>query len=105
MPPSGPPPASANPIFAGAALTYFGKVEGQLGLWEGESGSRIENADPQGKVLARHELPFSVKLDDFVLETYQGTMRPSGFASQVVVTDLDTGATMSFAEAAFIRPT
>ena len=32
-----------------------------------------------------------MKLDDFVLETYQGTMRPSGFASQVVVTDTDTG--------------
>jgi cytochrome c-type biogenesis protein CcsB len=83
--------ASLLLIFAGAALTYFGKVEGQIGLWEGESGSRIENTDPQGKVVARHDLPFSVRLDDFILETYQGTMRPSGFASQVVVTDLDTG--------------
>ncbi len=79
--------ASLLLIFAGAALTYFGKVEGQLGLWEGESGAVAVERDPQGKVVAQHELPFSVKLDDFVLETYQGTMRPSGFASQVVVTD------------------
>ena len=83
--------ASLLLILAGAALTYFGKVEGQLGLWEGESGAVAVERDPQGKVVAQHELPFSVKLDDFVLETYQGTMRPSGFASQVVVTDIDTG--------------
>ena len=73
--------ASLLLIFAGAALTYFGKVEGRLGLWEGESGSTIVETDRHGKVLSQHELPFSVRLDDFVLETYQGTMRPSGFAS------------------------
>ena len=83
--------ASLLLIFAGAALTYFGKVEGHLGLWEGESGSTIVERDHKGNVLSQHQLPFSVKLDDFVLETYQGTMRPSGFASQVVVTDLDSG--------------
>ena len=83
--------ASLLLILAGAALTYFGKVEGQLDLWEGQTSSTIENVDHEGRVLSRQELPFSVKLDDFVLETYQGTRRPSGFASQVVVTDLDTG--------------
>jgi cytochrome c-type biogenesis protein CcsB len=83
--------ASLLLIFAGAALTYFGKAEGQLGLWEGETSSTALNHDDQGKVVSQHELPFSVKLEDFVLETYQGTRRPSGFASQVVVTDLDTG--------------
>ena len=83
--------ASLLLILAGAALTYFGKVEGQLGLWEGESGSLLINQDANGKVTSRVQLPFSVKLEDFVLETYQGTMRPSGFASQVVVTDIDTG--------------
>ena len=83
--------ASLLLIFVGASLTYFLKVEGQLGLWEGENGSVAIERDAQGKVTSRHELPFSVKLEDFVLETYQGTMRPSGFASQVVVTDIDTG--------------
>jgi cytochrome c-type biogenesis protein CcsB len=83
--------ASLLLIFVGASLTYFGKEEGQLALWEGESGAVAVERDHQGKVLAEHKLPFSVHLEDFVLETYQGTMRPSGFASQVVVTDLDTG--------------
>ena len=83
--------ASLLLILAGAALTYFGKTEGHLDLWEGQSSSTIEDSDHEGKALSRHELPFSVRLDDFVLETYQGTRRPSGFASQVVVTDLDTG--------------
>ena len=83
--------ASLLLIFAGSAVTYFFKVEGTLGLWEGESGSAIESHDKEGKVLARHQLPFSVKLDDFVLETYPGTMRPSGFLSKIVVTDLDSG--------------
>ncbi len=83
--------ASLLLIFVGAALTYFGKSEGQIGLWEGQASSTAEHVDEKGNVLAKHELPFSVKLEDFVLDTYQGTMRPSGFASQVVVTDLDTG--------------
>lgn len=83
--------ASLLLIFVGASLTYFGKEEGQLALWEGESGSVAVERDNHGNVLAQHRLPFAVKLDDFVLDTYQGTMRPSGFASQVVVTDLDTG--------------
>ncbi len=83
--------ASLLLIFAGSAVTYFFKVEGSLGLWEGESGSVIESRDKEGKVVARHQLPFSVKLDDFVLETYPGTMRPSGFLSKVEVTDTDSG--------------
>ncbi len=83
--------ASLLLIFAGSAVTYFFKVEGTLGLWEGESGSAIESHDKEGRVLARHQLPFSVKLDDFVLETYPGTMRPSGFLSKVQITDLDSG--------------
>jgi cytochrome c-type biogenesis protein CcsB len=82
--------ASLLLILVGAATTYFWKVEGQLGLWEGESGSVIESRDHEGKVVSRQDLPFSVKLEDFVLETYPGTMRPSGFVSRVQVTDLDT---------------
>ncbi len=83
--------ASLILIFAGSAVTYFFKVEGQLALWEGQTSAVIENHDAAGRCLASHNLPFSVKLDDFILDTYPGTQRPSGFASQVVVTDLDTG--------------
>ncbi len=85
--------ASLLLILAGAALTYFGKVEGQLHLYEGESGSTIVEADAHGNVVARRDLPFTVKLDDFVLETYPGTMRPSGYLSRIEVTDADTGKT------------
>ena len=48
--------ASLLLILAGAALTYFGKVEGQLGLWEGESGSLLINQDATGKVTSRIQL-------------------------------------------------
>lgn len=85
--------ASLILIFAGSALTYFFKTEGMLPLWEGESGAIIETHDPEGHVISRHELPFTVKLDDFVLETYPGTRRPSGFLSKVQITDHASGQT------------
>ena len=83
--------ASLLLIFAGSAMTYFLKVEGSLSLWEGESGHTIVQRE-RGQAVASHELPFSVTLKDFVLETYPGTTRPSGFSSTVQVTDTDTGA-------------
>src|SRR5512137_3096453 len=83
--------ASLLLIFVGSAVTYFFKVEGNLGLWEGESGRRIVEVDRNGQVKSSHDLPFSVKLVDFVLDTYPGTMRPAGFMSLVKITDLDTG--------------
>jgi len=82
-------------IFAGSAVSYFFKIEGRMGLWEGESDHEIVETGPDRQVISRHELPFSVKLGDFVLETYPGTMRPSGFRSVVQVTDLDTGKSFS----------
>jgi len=85
--------ASLLLIFVGSAVTYFFKIEGTLGLWEGQSGAIIEQHDREGKLLSSHELPFAVKLDDFVLETYPGTMRPSGYTSHVQVTDRATGST------------
>lgn len=83
--------ASLLLILAGSALTYFFKVEGMLPLWEGETGAVIRLTDDQGRVKVEHELPFTVKLDDFVMDTYPGTRMPSGFASHVQITDRDTG--------------
>jgi len=79
--------ASLLIIMLGAALTYFFKIEGRLFIWEGESASVIIQRDAQGNVVSSRELPFTVKLDNFVLETYQGTNRPSGYVSYVQVTD------------------
>jgi len=82
--------ASLLLIMVGASLTFFFKTEGTMGLWEGESASAIVQQAPDGKILSRHELPFTVKLEDFVLDTYPGTMRPAGFMSIVTITDRDT---------------
>jgi cytochrome c biogenesis protein ResB len=83
--------ASLLLIFAGATITYFFKVEGQLFLWEGETGNQIVERGPGNTIVATHDLPFSVTLLDFVLDTYPGTMRPSGFKSIVQVRDRATG--------------
>jgi len=79
--------ASLLIIMLGAATTYLFKTEGMLSLWEGESGSVIIQQDEHGHVISQRDLPFIVKLDDFVLETYPGTSKPSGYASFVQVTD------------------
>src|SRR6266702_4713206 len=77
-------------ILAGALVTVFFKTEGQIGLWEGTSGNVIEQVEG-GRLVGRHTLPFTIGLVDFQLERYPGTMRPSQFRSQVVITDSDTG--------------
>ena len=80
--------ASLVIIMLGAAVTYFFKIEGSLSLWEGESSSTVVKQDTDGCcVLSSFELPFTVRLDDFVLDTYPGTNKPSGYASYVHVTD------------------
>jgi cytochrome c-type biogenesis protein CcsB len=84
--------ASLLLVFAGSVVTYFFKTEGSLFLWEGESGYQIVERGNDNRVKATHDLPFAVILQDFVLETYPGTMRPSGFKSIVKVQDRDTGA-------------
>jgi ABC-type transport system involved in cytochrome c biogenesis permease subunit len=83
--------ASLLLILAGAATSYFLKVEGSLALQEGERSSAIVEQDAQGTVRARHQLPFEVQLDRFVVDTYPGTMRPSGFRSEVRIIDRAAG--------------
>ncbi len=74
-------------ILIGALVSFFWKTEGHLMLWEGESGNEIVNQDPQGRVLDRATLPFTVKLDRFRVDHYPGTMRPSNFRSDVEISD------------------
>ena len=78
-------------VLAGALVTSFFKVEGTLGLWEGTSGNIIEHVE-RGELVARHALPFSVKLLDFQIDRYPGTMRPAMFRSRVEITDPAAGA-------------
>lgn len=83
--------ASLVLILVGALVTYFFKVEGTLGLWEGQTGNEIDQVE-NGQLVARHALPFSVRLVDFQIDHYPGTMRPAQFRSYVVIVDPQTGA-------------
>jgi len=76
-------------ILVGAVASFFFKAEGQLALWEGETGNRIVNSDRQGRVIDEATLPFSVRLMQFRVDHYPGTMRPSGFRSEVLVIEPD----------------
>jgi cytochrome c-type biogenesis protein CcsB len=80
-------------ILVGASVTYFGKIEGQLGLWEGESGNTIRQEERGGVTTVA--LPFTVKLVDFQIDRYPGTMRPAGFRSEVEITDPAEGRTFA----------
>ena len=80
-------------ILIGATISYYFKTEGQLGLWEGQSGNVIENVDIASGEHTSHTLPFTVTLDDFEIERYPGTMRPAMFRSKVRVTDPATSQT------------
>jgi cytochrome c-type biogenesis protein CcsB len=75
-------------ILIGAVVSYFFKVEGQLGLWEGDRGDEIVEFDRvTGQVASRATLPFSIQLHDFRIDHYQGTMRPSNFRSDFQVVE------------------
>jgi len=76
-------------ILAGALVSFFFKTEGQLALWEGETGNRIVNSDRQGVPVDSATLPFSVRLMQFRIDHYPGTMRPSGFRSEVLIIEPD----------------
>lgn len=76
-------------ILAGAAVSYFTKTEGRLGLWEGQSDDAIVQQDSESAPEVRHPLPFAVKLDDFQIDYYPGTMRPAMFRSLVQIVEPD----------------
>ncbi len=76
-------------ILAGAVVSFFYKTEGRLGLWEGDTGNEIVSADERGAVTSRTTLPFAVRLLDFRIDHYPGTMQPAGFRSDIEVIDAD----------------
>ena len=79
-------------ILIGAMTTDLVKVEGRLALWEGEQSDSIATP-PAGGAAATHRMPFSVHLDSFEIDYYQGTSSPAMFRSRVQVTDTATGRT------------
>ncbi len=77
-------------ILLGAFVTDQFKIEGRMELWEGEESTAFLSPGPSGQGLVR-SLPFSLKLNAFEIDHYQGTQRPAMFRSRVVVNDLRTG--------------
>lgn len=76
-------------ILLGALVTWLGKTEGRMPLWEGQSSNLVMRGATGED--APHELPFSIRLDAFEIDTYPGTRRPAMFRSRVVVLDPATG--------------
>lgn len=68
-------------ILMGAMTTYLFGVEGLAHMREGEQTNQL--LDTKGKPFA--SLPFTIKLDDFVLEKYSGSGSPSSFESFLTI--------------------
>jgi cytochrome c-type biogenesis protein CcsB len=81
-------------ILVGALATEVAKVDGQIHIWEGEEASRVIGppATPEAEPPVVATLPFSVRLDAFEIDYYEGTRRPAQFRSRVTVADPATGA-------------
>ena len=69
-------------ILTGAFITHLDSEEGIMHIREGETSSTLY-LHKDGKVVAEKELPFSVRLNDFTVERYPGSMSPSFFESDV----------------------
>jgi cytochrome c-type biogenesis protein CcsB len=76
-------------ILGGALTTDLFKTEGQIHIWEGEESSTVVGrpASPQAEPPVVVRLPFSVRLDSFEIDYYEGTRRPAQFRSRVTVKD------------------
>lgn len=70
-------------ILAGALVTHVFGVQGTLHLRQGEKTNVFVNKETNGMEM----FPFSVKLEDFQLQTYPGTMSAMDYVSQVEVND------------------
>ncbi len=77
-------------ILLGALTTVVYKVEGRLPLWEGQSADWIFRGAP-GVEPTEYKLPFTLRLDSFEIDNYQGTHRPAMFRSRVTVRDASGG--------------
>lgn len=70
-------------IIAGAVTTHFAGKEGILHIREGETADSMTMTENGVNHIV--SLPFSVRLDDFVLERYPGSGSPSSYESFVTV--------------------
>lgn len=85
-------------------LTLSGEgFQKKVYLWEGAGEERSSWQGDAGKLKARvsygaagRELPFSLKLNDFVVERYPGSNSPAGFRSRVTLQDPANGTEFDY---------
>ncbi len=82
---------------------YTGNDSKTVYLWDREEAAFAEGScDIEGNTLTvwygsdRIKLPFSLKLNDFILERYPGSSSPSGYKSDVVLIDKENGVEKPF---------
>ena len=100
------PSVTAEEQSAGGALEFSLKGDGfqeTIWLWDDEGEERSEWSGDAGRLTARvsygasvRELPFSLRLDDFIVEHYPGSNSPSGFTSRVILSDPEHGTVMPY---------
>ena len=61
--------------------------------WSGDAGSYTANVSYGNRVL---NLPFSIRLNDFIVERYPGSNSPSGFRSDVTLLDPSHGTEFGY---------
>jgi cytochrome c-type biogenesis protein CcsB len=99
-------PAGAGSQGPGGALEFTLSGNGyqkKIHLWNDETDQRSVWQGSAGNLTARVswgasgiELPFSLRLDDFVVERYPGSNSPSGFKSRVTLVDPEHGTEMPY---------
>ncbi|HPS98028.1 MAG TPA: c-type cytochrome biogenesis protein CcsB [Bacteroidales bacterium] len=100
------PSATAAGKGPGGALEFSLKGDGfqeRIWLWDDGGEERSVWNGNAGRLTARvsygasgRELPFSLRLDDFVVERYPGSSSPSGFRSRVTLSDPEHGTGMPY---------
>ena len=67
-------------ILAGALVTHLTGISGELHFRTGETADSFEMEDG-----SQHQLPFSLRLDEFAVEYYEGSRMPADYRSEVTV--------------------
>ena len=82
-------------------LAYGNKMK-ELYLWSGQGAeNKVKYVDENHIIEISYnpleiELPFSIKLVDFILERYPGSSSPSSYKSEVVLIDKENGVNMPY---------
>lgn len=74
-------------LIIGAGITRYFGFEGMMHIREGGSSQVIFCEGRDGAGMKEITLPFSLQLNDFVLDRYAGSMSPSSYASEVTLID------------------